>query len=202
MQILPVWFIFVAAGMRLVGGLAYLRATLAGRARPHAVSWLIWSITPTITFFAELSAGVGYIAIVTLALAINPFLVFVASLLRDRSLLRVNRFDVFCLSIAVFGILLWGITDTPAVAINIAIAADMISALPTIRKTIRQPTSEYPPTYLTSASAMILALLASQSVSFEGFAFPVYILLINLFIASLALRKPKPTKPRAKRHRR
>ena len=141
MQLLPVWIIFVAAALRLFGGLAYLRATLAGRARPHAISWLIWSLTPLISFFAELSAGVGAIAVVTLALAISPMMVFLAALFKDIRLLRADRFDMLCIAIAVLGIILWFATDSPAVAITIAIIADTVSCLPTLRKAYRDPRS-------------------------------------------------------------
>lgn len=199
MQLLPVWIIFVAAALRLFGGLAYLRATLAGRARPHAISWLIWSLTPLISFFAELSAGVGAIAVVTLALAISPMMVFLAALFKDIRLLRADRFDMLCIAIAVLGIILWFATDSPAVAITIAIIADTVSCLPTLRKAYRDPRSEYPPTFLLSAGSMVLALLATQSISFEAFAFPVYVLSMNLLIAGLALRPGK--QPRKKRRR-
>lgn len=197
MQLLPVWVIFLAAAIRLFGGLAYLRATLAGRARPHAISWLIWSITPLISFFAELSAGVGIIAFLTLALAASPMMVFFAALFKDIRLLRADRFDMLCITIALFGIVMWFATDSPAVAISIAIIADTVSCLPTLRKAYRDPHSEYPLTFLLSAGSMVLALLATQSISFEAFAFPVYVLSMNLLIASLAMRPGKQSRRRA-----
>lgn len=188
MQILPVWFIFVAAAIRVFGGMAYFRATLAGKAHPHATSWLLWSFTPLITFFAELSAGVGIISVIALALGISPLLVVIAAFKTNRHLFQINRFDMVCISIAIFGLFLWTATKEPITAIIVAIIADAISSLPTIRKTIRYPHSEYAPTYLVSASSMILALLATRDISFEAFAFPTYVLTINLIIASLALR--------------
>lgn len=189
MLILPVWFIYVAATMRLVGGVSYFLATLNGKARPHAISWLIWSVTPMITFFAEASAGVGPIAIVTLALAISPMMVFVAALVKDRSLLRVNHFDIWCLTLAVFGIVSWGVTREPITAIIIAIMADAISCLPTLRKAYHRPYTEHPPTFLLSASSMVIALLATQEISFAAFAFPVYVLTVNLLFLAFSVRR-------------
>ena len=189
MQILPFWFIYVAAGARLLGGLAYFRATLAGKARPKAMSWLIWSITPLITFFAELSVGAGQIAIVTLALGISPMLVVLAALKTDRRLFKLDRLDAFCIFIAVTGIVVWALSSDPILAIVLAITADAISCIPTIRKTIRKPETEYPLTYFLSASSMVIAILATKEVSFAAFAFPVFVLTLNSLMTVLAMRQ-------------
>lgn len=189
MQILPLYFLYIAAGMRLLGGIAYFRATLAGRAKPNATIWLLWAATPLITFFAELSAGVGSAAIIPLALGVSPLMVAAAAFKVDRRLFKLDGFDALCLGIAVFGITTWAITKEPITAIVLAIVADFVSALPILRKTLRRPKTEYPPTYLLSASSMIIALLATEEISFAAFAFPVYVLLINLLILSLSLRQ-------------
>lgn len=84
---LPVWFIYIASGMRIAGGLAYLRSTIKGATRPNPVSWMLWSIIPLIAFAAELQASVGPIAYVTLALGISPVLVFATIMIKNRALL-------------------------------------------------------------------------------------------------------------------
>ena len=203
MQILPVYFLYLAAGFRVVGGLAYVLATLRGKAQPKATIWLLWGMTPMITFFAELSAGVGTAAIIPLALGISPLLVAAAAFRVDRKLFSIDAFEAFCLSIAVLGVAAWAVTQEPLTAIVLAITADFVSAIPIIRKTIRRPASEYPPTYLISALSMVVALLATETVSFAAFAFPVYVLAINTVIFSLAMRRygKTPTKRPGKKPR-
>lgn len=199
MNVLPVWFIYVAAALRLYGGLAYFRATLAGRAKPKAVSWLIWAMIPLITFFIELSAGVGPIAIITLALGLSPLMVVIAAFKTDRKLFRADLLDIFCIAIAMLGIAFWAITQDTFMAIVVLIVADFISAIPTLRKTIHNPQSEYPFTYALSAFSMVLALLATHEISFAAFAFPTYVLFINTLIVSLILFAPrKKTRKRSK----
>lgn len=200
MQILPVWFIYVAAGMRIFGGLAYVRATLEKRARPHAVSWIIWATTPLITFIAGLSSiGFKPGSVITLALGISPILVVLAALKTDRRLFRIDSFDATCLTIAGLGIIFWMLSQNPLIAIVMAISADAVSTLPTIRKTIRKPKSEYPLTYFISASSMLIALLATTEVAFETFAFPVYALIMNTVIVGLALRAHRKAKRKTKK---
>ncbi len=198
MQLLPVWFLYLAAAIRLFGGVAYVRATLRGRAKPHAVSWLIWSISPLIAFAASLSAGIGVDAVITLALGLSPLMVFMAARHKDRRLLQLRRFDKICIAIALCGLAIWAITNEPTTAIIIAITADLISCLPTIRKTIAKPQTEYPFTFLLSASAMVIAMLATQEVSFASFAFPVYVFVMNIFLCILAFRDMRRSRRKRK----
>ena len=203
---LPTYFIFIAAALRLSGGMAYFKATLSGRAKPNPISWLLWSITPMIAFAAELSAGVGPSAYVTLALGLSPLLVFLAAMYKNPKLLKLDRLDVLCVLIAALGIILWKITSHPQLAIALVIFADISSAMPTIRKIMHSPHTEYLPTYIISATSMVITLLAIKDFSFASLAFPLYILTINLFLIilithrSVLIKKRKnKRKPKTKR---
>lgn len=182
---LPIWFIYVAAAMRLGGGLAYLHATLRGQAKPNPLSWLLWGVTALIAFFAEISAGVGAAAIVTLALAVSPLMVFVAAMFKDPRSLTFDRLNLVCGLMAVIGIVLWRLTSQPELAIVVAILADIASSFPTIFKTIRRPKTEYAPTYAISALSMVIALYTVRNWTFVAVAFPIYVLVVNLFMVGL-----------------
>lgn len=179
---LPIEFIIIAVAMRLLGGVSYLRAVIRGKAHPYPLSWLLWSITPMIIFAAEIQAGVGMQALVTLALGVSPLLVFIVSMIKNPRALKLDTLNIMCGLIAVAGIGLWYITDTPAVAIIISIIADIFSAIPTIRKAFKKPKTEHAPTYMLSAGSMIITLLTITEWTFATYAFPVYVLAINLLI--------------------
>lgn len=195
---LPVWFLYIAAAMRISGGLAYLIATLRGKAKPNPVSWMLWGALPIIAFSAEISAGVGHEAVITLALGISPILVFVATMLKNPRSLELRGLNLICIIIALTGIAAWSITKTPEVAIGLMILADLASGIPTIRKTWQKPKSEFSPTYLISAVSMVIALLTITDWRFAAIAYPIYTLSINLLIFSLASRKSHPKKRRKK----
>ncbi len=197
---LPIWFIYIAAGMRIAGGLAYLASTIRGIARPNPVSWLLWGVIPIIAFIAELQANVGPIAYVTLALGVSPILVFTATMIKNPQSFRLKGLNLLCALIAVLGLVLWASTNSPELAISFMLIADFASGLPTITKAWRDPKSEFAPSYLVSASAMILALLTVTDWRFAVIAFPVYILAINLLIFSIAMRRPRK-KSRGKKKR-
>lgn len=193
---LPVWFIYIASLMRITGGLAYLRSTIKGAAQPNPVSWMLWAIIPLIAFVAELQANVGPIAYVTLALGISPVLVFTTVMIKNPRSFKLKGFNLICTIIAATGILLWATTHNPELAIGFMIIADFASGMPTIAKAWRDPKSEYAPSYLISAGAMVLALLTVTEWRFPVIAFPIYILAINLLIFSIAMRKSVKNKRR------
>lgn len=196
---LPIWFVYIAAAMRLGGGLAYFVATLKGKAKPHPVSWLLWGIVPLIAFIAELQAGVGTVAIVTLALGISPLLVFSAVMYKNPRALSLTGFNLLCVIITLFGIALWITTNEPNLAIAAMILADLSSSLPTLHKSWKRPDSEFSPTYLISATSMVITLLTIADWQFAAVAYPVYVLIINLIVFSLTTRKVKSKKRRRKR---
>lgn len=168
--------------MRLVGGMSYLKATLSGKAQPNPLSWLLWGITPMIAFAAEIKAGVGLPALVTFALGLSPLLVFVSVMHKNPKLFHLDGLNVICAIVAIAGIVLWRTTANPLTAIVMALLADFVSAMPTIRKTWLKPFSEYRPGYFISACSMIITLLTIKNWTFATYAFPVYILLINFFL--------------------
>lgn len=186
MALLPLWFAYIAAGLRLGGGFAYVVATFRGKARPNVVSWLLWSLTPLISFAVGLSEkGFDPALIVTLATGISPLLVVIIALAKHPRSLKFNRLNVTCFIIALAGIGLWVATDHPVLAIALAILADIVSALPTLVKIIRHPYSEYLPTYAVNAFGMVLAIAAAQSFDVLTIGFLVYIAVINLVIIGL-----------------
>ena len=182
--------------MRIAGGLAYLASTIRGIARPNPVSWLLWGVIPIIAFIAELQANVGPIAYVTLALGVSPILVFTATIIKNPRSFKLKGFNLLCALIAALGLVLWATTSNPQLAIAFMLFADFASGLPTIAKAWRDPKSEYAPTYLMSASAMVLALLTVTDWRFAVIAFPVYILSINLLIFSIASCRPAKKRQR------
>lgn len=199
---LPDSFLIAVIALRLLGGFAYLRATIRGRAHPELLSWFLWAMTPMIAFFAERSAGVGVVAYVTLALGVSPLLVFLSALVKRTGIVKLDGFNVLCVLFSVIGIILWRTTSNPEVAIALAIAADIASAVPTIRKIIKSPETEYPPSYALSALGMVVALLTIKEWEFAAYAFPLYILSINTLIVFLILlysRKVKKSKKRPRK---
>ena len=195
MLVLPSYFLLISAAIRLFGGAVYVRAVLVGKAKPNALTWLLWGITPAITLVAALSVQETSNLVVTAALALSPLIVSVVAVWKDKRSLKFDKFNTACAVLAVVGIALWYFTNNPSLAILLAILADFVSSLPTVVKAKKQPTSEYPPTYIMSAIAMLLALLTIPSWTFINASFMIYVFVLNMIIANLStfgrLKQPR-----------
>lgn len=187
MQPLSEFFLYAAVVIRLLGGWAYFRAILRGEARPNALTWLLWSITPAITFFVGLSLEVGLSLIVTGALAISPLLVFFVAIFKYPEDIKLDRLNIVCGLMAILGIILWQLTDHPILAIVLAIVADFVSSIPTVIKTYQKPFSEHAPTYIMSAAAMLITLMTLPGWTFINSSFIIYVFILNMVIANLSI---------------
>lgn len=192
-----VWMV-VAAAAYLVGVQEYIVATLRGKAKPNRVSWLLWGVAAGVSLVAEIRQSVGWPAVLTAMVTIGPLGVFVASLVNPKAYWRLTRFDLTCGLFAVFGLILWQATDVANLAIVFGILADFAAALPTINKAYRAPQTERAQVFLLSVVAAVITLLVIARWDFANYAWPVYLVGLNvLFIAliqfGLGPRLGRPT---------
>lgn len=184
-------FIFIAVALRLLSGANYLLATWRGRVRPNTMTWFFWGIAPLIAFIAQIQEGVGLTAWMSLGLAVGPLAICSVSIIRRDARWKVTRFDMACGLFAIAGLVLWQLTDNPLVAIWFAIAADIAGGVPTIKKTYKYPRTEKPLPYFLTIISMVVTLLTIQNWNVASAAFPIYILLINIVLFTLGLRRDR-----------
>ncbi|CAI7975403.1 conserved membrane hypothetical protein [Frankia sp. Hr75.2] len=190
-------YIVVAVVLRLAAGVSYLAMTWRGTARPNPVSWLCWGATPLVAFAAQIQDGVTSASWVTLSLGVGPLLVFAVSVGRNTAW-RAGRTDMMCGGCAALGIVLWQVADNPGPALTLSILADILGSIPTLAKVYYEPHSEKASPYLMSLLGMVVTLLTLDGWEYFDYAFPLYMLLINLSIfglivtRSVQLRRPAP----------
>jgi hypothetical protein len=178
-------FIAVAILLRLMGDGGYLVSTLRGKAKPNIVSWSLWGLTALIAFAAQVCKGGGLEALVTLAIAAGPLAVTAAAVLKGAQSLRLTRLDAWCLSLAIAGIIVWVRTEDPLVALLMSIVADIFASMPTVVKSYLAPHTESAAAYSLSVISMIVTLLTVRQWNVMSWAFPLYILAINLTLVTL-----------------
>src|SRR5216683_3417783 len=67
-----------------VSYIPYLKDILANKTKPHAFSWLVWSVITFIAFFGQLAGGAGAGAWVNGITAIVCFIIFIFGLIKGR----------------------------------------------------------------------------------------------------------------------
>lgn len=118
-----------------------------------------------------------------------PLLVFLASFFNKQSYWKLTTFDLLCGACSVIALILWGIIDTPRLAILFAAAGDGLAALPTIRKAWSNPETETGLTYLASFAAVLLILPSIPKWNIENSAFQIYLLAANAILLFAVYRK-------------
>lgn len=178
----PNW-VFAGAALSLFGSVYYCLSIIRGSVRPNLVTWSLWTAAPLIGFFAQLDAGVGLPAVMTLSMGAGPLMVTITSLVARRFFARFTRFDLACGLVAVIAIAVWvGLGDAP-LAVWFAVAADGIAALPTLIKAWRHPYSENAIFYSIAAVGATITLLTISVWTPETWAFAVYQFSVCAFLA-------------------
>ncbi len=180
----PSW-VFLSAALGLAGSTRYAIATLAGKARPNLVTWVLWAVAPLIGFFAQLSAGVGLPAVLTLAAGLGPLIVVVSALVTRHSRSTIGSFDIACAVIAVAALIVWIGFDAAPTAVIFAVGADAAAALPTVRKAWRDPDSENLLFYVLVGLGATITLLTLDSWAPSDWAFAVYMLVLSLLLVAV-----------------
>lgn len=185
---LPESFATVGAVIGSLGGLYYLYETIAGRAQPNRVTYLLWGIFPLVIFVAQRAQGVDSLSWTSFVAGFMPLLVVAASFFNRKAYWRTEPRDYYLMAAAIVGIVLWAVTDEPNLAILFSLLADLLAGLPTVIKSYRHPRSESWVAYAISALGFGVSLLSVQRYDFPNTAFVAYVFLMNGACAALASR--------------
>lgn len=180
--------VYLTLALNLIGSVDYIRRVRSGEVRPNRASWLLWAIAPAVVLAAELQQGVGLRALMTLGIALGPFLVFVSSFTTRAAYWKLGRLDWSCGALSGLAVALWALTDSAVLAIALSIAADALAAIPTVRKAITDPHTESPVFFVAVSLGGALTLATLQRWTFADWAFPFYIFVFPGLLALLIHR--------------
>lgn len=166
----------IAIVLALAGFIPYIVSILRGKVKPHVFSWLIWGITTTIIFFAQLEAegGVG-----AWPIGISGFVTIFVALLAylKRGDASISTLDWWFFIVALLSLPLWYVTNDPLWTVIILTTVDMLGFGPTFRKAYHRPYEE---------SRLFFVILILRN-GFSVMALEAYSVTTVLFPLSLAL---------------
>jgi hypothetical protein len=177
----------IASAIAIVSYIPYLRDITANKTKPHAFSWLIWSLLTGIAFFGQLAGGAGPGAWVNGFTTVVCFIIFIFGLLKGRS--NIVFIDWLSLMGAGIAILFWFITKGPLLSVILVTVIDALGFFPTFRKSYHKPHEETLITYVLSSLKYVFSLLALQTFSVVTALFPIYLVLANgAFVVMVLIR--------------
>ena len=178
----------LATGIALVSYVPYFKDIFAGKTKPHAFSWLVWTILTVISFWAQISDNAGPGAWVTGFTAVIAAAITGLAVVKGRK--NIVKADWFLLAGAGLAMVMWYITKGPLVSVVLVTVTDALGFVPTFRKSFWKPREETLITYVLSGSKYVVAMFALERVSVITALYPAYLILANgVFVSMLVIRR-------------
>jgi hypothetical protein len=178
--------------LAIIGGLIaalstlpYLIDIVRRKTKPNIVTWFTWTLLTGIATAAVFASHEPRAAILTLGSSICTGLVVILGL--KYGIAKMSLFDGLCQLGAIIGLALWLIFNSPAVAIAFSLAIDFIVMLPTLRHSWLHPQEETWQTFIIGIIAALFILASLSDYNFASLAFPVYLMLADLLVASVII---------------
>ncbi|MFA5030234.1 MAG: hypothetical protein WC495_01440 [Patescibacteria group bacterium] len=170
----------------VVGGfLPYFRDIFRKKTKPHAYTWLIWTITQG-TAVAGLwygKAGWG-----VLPLTIGTILVFAIFLLSLKlGTKNITKNDTAILVAALLAIFVWWQLHNPLLAVIMVSVIDVIGYVPSFRKTFQEPWTETPISWVMFALTNLISMLALAEYNFLTLTYLISITAANISLLAICL---------------
>ncbi len=163
--------------LSLAGFIPYWWAIWQQKTRPNRATWWIWTIVGVLIAFSYRAAGAESTIWVPISYVIGPFGTALLSIKFGEG--GWTQLDRTCLLGVGIGLILWGVARSPYLTLGMNIGIDFLGALPTIRKSLRDPYSEDLFSWLLFALSSIVNLLAIDRWELSIAIHPIYILLIS-----------------------
>ena len=156
-----------------------LPAGAIGKTVPEKASWTVWAIIDTILFFGMLARNSVNGQIIAASIGIWATVIFAMKFGRPGWKPR----DKWCLSISLFGLILWQLFSNPEIGILVGLAAGCIAAWPTFEEAWKHPGSEpflSKLGWITFAVGSVVALFAVPKWDIANAAIPIVFALIDI----------------------
>jgi hypothetical protein len=173
-----------AIALTLVAYAPYIKAIRAGQVKPHFFSWLIWSITTSIVFFAQLAAAGGIGAWPTgVSGLITIYVAWLALVLRSD--FTNTKADWCFLVAALLSLPAWFFTADPLWSVVILTLVDALGFGPTLRKAWQKPQEESLLFYFLFAVRSALSMLALESRTLTTLLFPAAMVVACVLVCGM-----------------
>lgn len=179
---------FVAGIIALFAYIVYVISILKRKTKPNRVTWWIWAFMGLVLALSYKFSGANNTVWVPYVEFLGPFTIALLSVKYGEGSLE-NKTDLWCLFGAVVSIILWIIFDNPVIALVTNLAIDSFAIIPTIKKSYLRPEGEDFWAWFGTGMADTLNMFAVERFTFAILVYPVYMLVSDLIIILILLKK-------------
>jgi len=179
----------IAVCLGLTAYIIYIHGTLKDKIKPHAFSWLLWTLTTAVVFTAQFTKGggagswsTGFTCTVCLAIGIISLFKY------DK---RYTLSDILFISIAVLALLPWFFTKNPTTSVVLIASIDVLGYGPTLRKSYYYPNEEKAISFGLNAVKHLFSFMALQNYIVATWIYPASQIFMNSLVVLLILVRRK-----------
>lgn len=179
----------VAVCLGLAAYAIYIHSTVKDKIKPHAFSWLLWTLTTAIVFTAQFMKGggagswsTGFTCTVCLAIGIISLFKY------DK---RYTLSDILFISIAVLALLPWFFTKNPTISVVLIASIDVLGYGPTLRKSYYYPDEEKAISFGLNAVKHFFSFMALGNYIVATWIYPASQIFMNSLVVVLILIRRK-----------
>ena len=169
----------------LVAYVPYLIDMFKGKNKPHLYTWISIFLVTTVVAYIQLVGGAGVGAIPTISgVAIDAVILFYCFRFGTKDVVFMDK---ICLAISVLGVIAYAILSSrPLISLAIVTAAEIISFIPTFRKTRNDPYSESLTSYYLLMLKLSLILVALEKYNLLTVSYSaLWLVVFVIFLASV-----------------
>ena len=184
----------IATAIAVVAYVPYLIDMFRGKNRPHLYTWISIFLITAVVAYLQLMGGAGVGAIPTiLGVGVDGVILFYCLRFGTKDIVFIDK---ICLAIAIFGVISYLILNNhPVVSLAIVTIAEIISFVPTFRKTRNDPYSESLPSYYLLMVKLSLILVALEKYNALTVSYSTLWILVFIVFLSFTYKWRNGKKP-------
>lgn len=155
----------------------YLIGAIKRTLKPHAFSWIVWTLMTSVTFLAQITDNAGPGAWATGATAVTLFLIAVLAVRNGGY--KITRSDKLSFIGALSAVPIWIATSDPMWAVIIIVLIEALGFFPTYRKGFMKPYEESVLAFALTILKYSFALLALENYTVTTMLFPVALVVLS-----------------------
>jgi hypothetical protein len=176
-------------GLTIFGPLPYIRDIIRGKTKPHTITWLIWTILVGSAFWIQVIGGGGLGSLVLGFTAIMNLIILGFALRSTKQ--TVTKFDIFILFLALIAFIFWWLSNNPMLGAILLTLVLIFGFIPTYKKSFNAPQQETISLYTLAAVKQAVGISALLSYNVLTLLFPAVVLLANIGLVSLLVKRQR-----------
>lgn len=173
--------------LTLIGYALYISDIIKGKTKPHAFTWLVFTVAGFTAYGLQVVGGGGVGTWSLLVGCVIALLVFLMSLKWGTK--DIKLLDIFFLFLSGVALFLWLVVDQPIWSAILATSIEILGLVPTVRKSWNNPYSETLLTYQISIVRFGVSIFALQAINILTVIYPAAWLVANIIVTVILVTR-------------